>query len=66
VLVDLLALVLFQLAVGLAFFDLVTLHVLRYSSARMTERYAHFAPTFRPPRAIEWTNGLAGMRTESR
>lgn len=29
-------------------------YVLGHSSARMTERYAHFAPTFRPPRAIDW------------
>jgi integrase len=29
-------------------------YVLGHSSARMTERYAHFAPTFRPPSAIEW------------
>lgn len=29
-------------------------YVLGHSSARMTERYAHFAPSFRPPRAIDW------------
>lgn len=29
-------------------------YVLGHSSARMTERYAHFAPTFRPPAAIDW------------
>jgi integrase len=29
-------------------------YVLGHASARMTERYAHFAPTFRPLRAIEW------------
>lgn len=28
-------------------------YVLGHSSARMTERYAHLAPSFRPPRAIE-------------
>ena len=35
-------------------------YVLGHSSARMTERYAHFAPTFRPPRAIEWNTGHSG------
>jgi integrase len=29
-------------------------YVLGHSSARMTERYAHFAPSFRPPKAITW------------
>ena len=29
-------------------------YVLGHSSARMTERYAHFAPSFRPPAAIDW------------
>jgi integrase len=29
-------------------------YVLGHSSARMTERYAHFAPSFRPPKAISW------------
>ncbi len=29
-------------------------YVLGHSSARMTERYAHFAPTFQPPKAISW------------
>ena len=33
-------------------------YVLGHSSARMTERYAHFAPSFRPPKAIDWcSNG---------
>jgi integrase len=41
-------------------------YVLGHASARMTERYAHFAPTFRPPRAIEWGTPVAGMRPESR
>ena len=29
-------------------------YVLGHSSARLTERYAHFAPSFRPPAAIDW------------
>ncbi len=29
-------------------------YVLGHASARMTERYAHFAPSFRPPSAIDW------------
>ena len=41
-------------------------YVLGHASARMTERYAHFAPTFRPPRAIEWGTGVVGVHTESR
>lgn len=29
-------------------------YVLGHASSRMTERYAHFAPSFMPPRAIDW------------
>ena len=29
-------------------------YVLGHSSARMTERYAHFAPTFKAPKALSW------------
>lgn len=29
-------------------------YILGHSSARMTERYAHFAPSFRPPKALSW------------
>ncbi len=29
-------------------------YVLGHTTARMTERYAHFAPNFRPPKAISW------------
>lgn len=29
-------------------------YVLGHTTARMTERYAHFAPNFRPPKAITW------------
>lgn len=29
-------------------------YVLGHTTARMTERYAHFAPDFRPPKAITW------------
>jgi integrase len=29
-------------------------YVLGHTSARMTERYAHFAPTFKAPKALSW------------
>ncbi len=29
-------------------------YVMGHSSARMTERYAHFAPTFNAPKALSW------------
>ena len=35
-------------------------YVLGHSSARMTERYAHFAPSFRPPKAIDWGSERTG------
>ena len=41
-------------------------YVLGHSSPRMTERYAHFARTFKPPKSLSWSVQQSVMHESAR